>query len=150
MTRYFEDFEAGTVRELGSFTLTEAEIIAFAERYDPQPFHVDPEAAGDSIFGGLIASGWQTAAACMRLVVDEMLADTASMGAIGVEELAWKAPVRPGQEIHVANEVLEVRPSASRDDRGYVRSRTVGRHDGEPVITWEAVNVFGRRDACDG
>jgi acyl dehydratase len=147
MTHYLEDFQEGQVRELGSFSLSEAEIVAFAERYDPQPFHVDPEAASESIFGGLIASGWQTAAACMRLVVDGMLADAASMGALGVEELTWEAPVRPGDEIHVENEVLAVRPSETRDDRGYVRSRTVGRCAGEPVITWEAVNVFGRREA---
>lgn len=146
MTLYLEDIEEGTVRELGSFSLSEAEIIEFAERYDPQPLHVDPEAAEELAFGGLIASGWQTASACMRLVVDGLLADAASMGAIGVEELRWHAPVRPGEEIHVENEVLEVSPSESRDDRGYVRSRTVGRRDGEPVITWVAVNVFGRRD----
>jgi acyl dehydratase len=146
MTLYLEDFEEGTVRELGSFSLSEAEIIDFAERYDPQPLHVDPEAAEELAFGGLIASGWQTASACMRLVVDGLLADTASMGAVGVEELRWHAPVRPGEEIHVENEVLEVRPSDSYEDRGYVRSRTVGRRDGESVITWVAVNVFGRRD----
>ncbi|MFB6360939.1 MAG: MaoC family dehydratase [Halobacteriales archaeon] len=145
-TRYLEDFEAGTVRELGSFTLTAKEIVAFAERYDPQPLHADPEAAEELAFGGLIASGWHTAARCMRLLVEGLLAEAASMGAVGLEELTWSAPVRPGEEVHVENEILEVRPSDSRDDRGYVRNRTVGRVDGEPVITWVGVNIIGRRD----
>ncbi len=145
-TRYLEDFEAGTVRELGSFSLTAEEIVSFAERYDPQPLHVDPEAAEQLAFGGLIASGWHTAARCMRLLVEGVLADAASMGAVGLEELTWSAPVRPGEEIHVEHEILEVRPSDSHDDRGYVRNRTVGRVDGEPVISWVGVNVIGRRD----
>lgn len=146
MTLYFEDFEEGTVRDLGSFTLSEQEIREFAEQYDPQPLHVDPAAAQESVFGGLIASGWHTAAACMRLLVDGMLGQADSMGAIGLEELSWSAPVRPGDTIHVENEIIEVRPSGSRDDRGYVKNRTVGRHDAEPVITWVGVNVIGRRD----
>jgi len=145
-TRYLEDFEAGTVRELGSFSLTAEEIVAFAERYDPQPLHVDPEAAEQLAFGGLIASGWHTAARCMRLLVEGVLADAASMGAVGLEELTWSAPVRPGEEVQIENEILEVRPSDSRDDRGYVRNRTVGRVDGEPVISWVGVNVIRRRD----
>lgn len=146
MTLYLEDFKEGTVRELGSFSLTEDEIVAFAERYDPQPLHVDPGAARELAFGGLIASGWHTAAACMRLLVDGILADAASMGAIGLEELTWLAPVRPGDAVHVENEILEVRPSDSRNDRGYVRNETVGRHDGDPVISWVGVNVIGRRN----
>ena len=143
--RYFEEIEVGEVHEHGSYTVTEAEIVEFAERYDPQPFHVDPEAAADSFYGGLIASGWQTASACMPLIVEGFLNDAASMGAIGMEELTWHAPLRPGQTVNVENEILEVRPSGSRDDRGYVRSRTVGAHDGEPVITMVGTNVFARR-----
>jgi acyl dehydratase len=143
---YFEDLEAGQVRELGTFHLSREEIVEFAERYDPQPIHVDEDAAEASVFGGLIASGWQTASACMRLLVDGLLGDAASMGALGVDELRWKAPVRPGQEISVRNEILETRPSDSRDDRGYVRNRTVGENaDGEEVITMVGVNIIGKR-----
>lgn len=146
MTLYFEDFEPGTTRQLGSFSLSEEEIIEFAEQYDPQPFHVDPAAARESVFGGLVASGWQTAGMCMRLLVEGMVGDAASMGAIGLDELTWSAPVRPGDSIYVENEILAVRPSSSRDDRGYVRSRTVGRRGGEPVISWVGVNIIGRRE----
>lgn len=145
MTLYLEDFDAGTVRQLGDFSLTEADIVAFAEQYDPQGIHVDPAAAADGPFGGLIASGWQTAGECMRLVVEGMLGHADSMGAIGLEELSWPAPVRPGDTVSVENEILEVRPSGTRDDRGYVRNRTVGTVDGEPVISWIGVNVIGRR-----
>ena len=145
MTRYLEDFEAGTVRELGSFTLSEAEIVGFAEKYDPQPLHVDPEAAEELAFGGLIASGWHTAAACMRVVVDEVLADAASMGALGLDELRWPAPLRPGEEVRVSVELLDVRPSESRDDRGYVRNRVEGRTGEDTVLVWVATNVIGRR-----
>lgn len=146
MTIYFDDLETGETRELGSFALTEREIVAFAERYDPQPIHVDADAAAASMFGGIIASGWHTAAECMRLLVDGWLGDAASMGAVGLEELSWRAPVRPGDAVAVENEILELRASESRDDRGYVRNRTVGRCDGEPVISWVGVNVLGRRE----
>jgi len=146
MTLHLEDFEAGTVRDLGSFSLSADEIIDFAERYDPQPIHVDPGAAPELAFDGLIASGWHTAAACMRLLVEGLLQDAASMGAIGLKELTWSAPVRPGDTIHVENEILAVRPSDSRDDRGYVRNRTVGRRQEETVISWVGVNVIGRRE----
>ena len=145
---YFEDVETGEVRDLGSFTLSRDEMLEFAERYDPQPFHVDEGAAEESIFGGLIASGWQTAAACMRLMVDGFLGDVASMGSPGVEELTWSAPVRPGDEIRVENEVLDVRPSETRDDRGYVKNRTTGYGaDGEPVVSWVGTNILARRNA---
>jgi len=147
-TIYLEDVEAGETRELGTFTLSEEEIVAFAEQYDPQPIHVDPAAAADSIYGGVIASGWHTGASCMRLLVDGFLADAASMGALGAEELRWPNPTRPGDTISVRNEILEVRPSESRDDRGYVRNRTVGENrDGEVVIEWTATNVLARRGA---
>lgn len=147
-TIYFEDVAEGELREFGSFTLSEAEIIEFGKQYDPQPFHVDPETAEDSFYGGLIASGWHTAASCMRLLGDGFFVDAASMGAIGLESLQWHRPVRPGDTISVSNEILETRASESRDDRGYVKNRTVGENeDGEPVITWTATNILGRRDA---
>lgn len=147
-TIYFEDVADGEVREFGSFTLSEAEIIEFGEKYDPQPLHVDPQAAEDSLYGGLIASGWHTAVSCMRLLVDGFFVDAASMGATGMDGLQWHKPVRPGDTISVSNEILETRASESRDDRGYIKNRTVGENeDGEPVITWTATNILGRRDA---
>ncbi len=97
--RYWEDFAVGDVTELGSVDVTEREIVEFAERYDPQPFHVDPEAAVDGPFGGLIASGWHTAALFMGLFVRGILLDAASMGSPGVEQLRWTAPVRPGDRL---------------------------------------------------
>lgn len=145
---YFEDVEEGEVRELGSFTLSREEIVEFAERYDPQPIHTDPEFAEAGPYGGLIASGWHTASSCMRLIVEGILADAASMGAIGVDELRWLGPVRPGDTIDVRNEIIETNPSESRDDRGYVRNRTTGTNqDGDDVITMTGVNIIGRRDA---
>lgn len=146
-TTYFEDVAEGDVREFGSFTLTEAEIIEFGEKYDPQPFHVDPEAAEDSLYGGLIASGWHTAVSCMRLLVDGFFADAASMGATGMDSLQWHKPVRHGDTIYVSNEIVETRPSESRDDRGYIKNRTVGENEeGDAVISWTATNILARRD----
>lgn len=145
---YFEDFEEGAVYELGSYTVPAEEMRAFAERYDPQPIHVDERAADESMYGGLIASGWYTASVCMRLVVDGLFADAASMGSFGLDELRWHAPVRAGDTLSATVEVLETRPSASRDDRGYVRNRVAGTNqDGDEVIHWIASNIFGRRDA---
>ena len=143
---YFEDIEEGQVRELGSFSVTEEEIMAFAERYDPQDLHTDPDVAAASIYGGLIASGWHTACLCMRLLVEGLLGPAESMGASGLDELSWHAPLRPNQEIQVTNEIIETRASGSRDDRGYVKNKTVGRDaEGNPVITMVANNIIGRR-----
>src|SRR6188472_4405680 len=119
--RYFEDFEPGEVLELGSRTVTEDEIIEFARQFDPQPFHLDPEAAADSVFGGLIASGWHTGAMWMRLYVDNMLGSASAQGSPGVEELRWLAPVRPGDTLHGRLTVLETTASERRPDRGTVR-----------------------------
>lgn len=144
---YFEDISAGDVRNLGSFSLTQEEMVSFANRYDPQPIHVDPAAAAESIFGGIIASGWQTGASCMRLLVDEFLNEAASMGALGAEEIRWPAPTRPGDAISVTNKVLGVRISESRDSRGYVRNRTRGENErGEEVISWIGTNIIARRE----
>lgn len=124
MTRYFEDFEIGSVHELGSVTVDAAEIVEFAERYDPQPFHVDPAAAARSPFGGLIASGWHTCALYMRLLADGLLLDSASQGASGIEELRWLAPVRPGDVLRGRYTVLDARRSATRRGRGTVTFRS--------------------------
>lgn len=146
MTRYFEDFAAGETIELGSFTLSQDEIIAFARQYDPQPFHVDPEAAESSFFGGLVASGWHTAALYMRLYADHLLNDTVSMGSPGAEELRWSVPVRPGDTLRCSFSVLETRPSGSRADMGIVRGRSEARNQrDEVVMAFTGTGFFGRR-----
>src|SRR5262245_65071425 len=99
--RYFEDYVAGATHEFGSILVEEAEVVSFAKRFDPQPFHIDPEAASQSIFGGLIASGWHSASLMMRLIVDHYLAHASSLGSPGVDELRWLKPVRPGDELSI-------------------------------------------------
>ncbi|MFB6191729.1 MAG: MaoC family dehydratase [Haloarculaceae archaeon] len=143
--RYFEDIEAGQSHDLGSHTFTEAGITAFAREYDPQPFHVDPEAARESSFGELIASGWHTASVCMRLLVENYLNDTASAGARGVRELRWHAPVRPGDTISCRVEVLETEP-ASNPHIGNVVNRLTGHVDGDLAVEWTADAMFERRE----
>lgn len=143
---YFEDFEPGQVLELGSRLVTEDEIVAFARQWDPQPFHVDPGAAKESVFGGLIASGWHTGAMWMRLYVDSTLGGAASMGSPGVEELRWLAPVRPGDTLAGRLTVLETTPSERRPDRGTVRIRgEMVNQDGVTVLTMVSRGHFGRR-----
>jgi acyl dehydratase len=150
--QYYEDMAVGDVAEHGSKTMTKAEIIEFATRYDPQPFHLDEEAAKETMFGGLAASGWHTAAVCMRLLVDGVLRDQASMGAAGVDELRWKRPVYPGDTISVRVEVLEKEPDPNDPTRGRVRSKLTGlNQDDEPVISWEGLGLVARREpATDG
>jgi len=116
--RYFEDFESGQVFDLGTYELSESELLEFALRYDPQPFHVDPDAARESPFGGLIASGWQSAAILSRLYVDSVISEAASMGSPGVEQIRWLVPVRPGDVLRGRITIVEVAPSNTRPDRG--------------------------------
>ncbi|MBJ6764781.1 MaoC family dehydratase [Myxococcaceae bacterium JPH2] len=144
--RYFEDFEVGEVSECGPHVVTREEILAFAKQFDPQPFHVDDEAARQSIFGGIIASGWHTAAICHRLVVEGLLGKAASMGSPGVDELRWLKPVRPGDALSVRVELLEAIPSRSKPDRGSFKFRfTVSNQKGEVVMTEIANALFARR-----
>ena len=144
---YFEDFEPGQDRALGRVEVTEAEIVDFARRFDPQPFHVDPEAAKESVFGGLIASGWHTGAMWMRLYVDSLLGGPASMGSPGIEELRWLAPVRPGDTLSGRLTVLETTPSERRPERGTVRIRgEMVNQDGVVVMSMISRGHFGRRD----
>ncbi|MDF2750112.1 MAG: putative MaoC-like dehydratase [Gaiellaceae bacterium] len=144
--QYFEDFRPGQTVELGSRTVTEEEIVAFARQWDPQPFHTDAEAARDSVFGGLIASGWHTGAMWMRLYVDSLLGSSASQGSPGVEELRWLAPVRPGDTLTGRLEVLEAVPSERRPDRGTVRIRAeMVNQDGVTVMSMTSRGHFGRR-----
>ncbi|NKE34711.1 MaoC family dehydratase [Natronococcus sp. JC468] len=150
--RYFEDFAVGESREFGEYHVTEEEVVEFAERYDPQPFHVDADAAADSMFGELVASGWHTAAMSMRLLVEgpDDEDDWASMGSPGVDELRWHHPVKPGDTLSLRTEVLEKRTSESRSDRGYVRSRLETYNgDDELVMHWVGSTILERRDGDD-
>jgi acyl dehydratase len=143
---YWEDFCPGQVREAGGFSLSEDEIVEFGKKYDPQPFHTDLEKAKQSAFGGLIASGWQTASMCMRMLCDLYLLESASMGSPGVDELRWVKPVRPGDMLRVKTTVLETRASNSRPDMGTVRSRSeVYNQRGELVMHMSGVGMFRRR-----
>jgi acyl dehydratase len=148
VTRYYEDYIPGYTVDCGSFSVSEADIIAFAREYDPQPFHVDPEAAAAGPFGGLIASGWQTTALMMRQIVENFISPESSLGAAGVDEIRWPLPVRPGDTLHVRMLVQETRTSSSKPDRGIVRSRAeVTNQEGEIAMTLSAVNFILRRPA---
>jgi acyl dehydratase len=144
--RFFEDYVAGDVHEFGSIAVTGDEIVEFATRYDPQPFHKDRDAARHTQFGGLIASGWQTAGWMMRLVVEHFLSHVASLASPGVDELRWTRPVRPGDTLSVRATIVEARPSASRPDRGLVRTLfEVLNQRGEVVMSAKAMNLLKRR-----
>jgi acyl dehydratase len=143
VTRYFEDYVPGLTVDCGSFSMSEAEIIAFAKEYDPQPFHVDPVGAKDGPYGGLIASGWHTTSMMMRQLVDHYVSPESSLGAAGVDELRWPKPVRPGDTLHVRATVLEARPSGSKPDRGIVRSLAeLTNSGGELVMKLTAINFI--------
>jgi acyl dehydratase len=145
--RYWEDFAAAEVLELGTTaTVTAEAIVAFARQFDPQYFHLDPEKAKGSIFGGLVASGWHTAAMVMRLWVDEIVSKTVSMGSPGVEELRWPAPVRPGDTLTARAVVLDTRASKSRPEMGLVRWRAETTNQrSELVFTMTGTSFIGRR-----
>jgi acyl dehydratase len=148
--RYFEDFYVGEVLEFGSVAVTEADIVEFAERYDPQAFHVDPKAAAASPFGGLIASGWHTCAMYMRLLYDGLLADASSQGSSGMEELRWLAPVRPGDTLTGRYTVLDAQPSATKPNRGTVTFRSeMINQDGVVALRMVGRGQFGTRSAHD-
>jgi acyl dehydratase len=146
--RYFEDYASGAVHEFGSIAVDEAEMIAFARRFDPQPFHTDPEAAEQSVFGGLIASGWYTASLMMRLFVDHYLSHVASLSSPGVDELRWLKPVRPGDAIWLRVTVSKTQRSRSKPDRGIVHSYIEAlNQNGEIVMSMKAMNLLGCREA---
>ena len=142
----FEDFEPGQVYALGSKVVTEDEIVAFAREFDPQPFHLDAEAAKDSVFGGLIASGWHTGAMWMRLYVDSLLGGASGQGSSGIEELRWLAPVRPGDTLSGRLTVLEASSSESHPDRGTIRiCGEMVNQDGVTVMSMVSRGRFARR-----
>lgn len=129
--RWFEDFRVGEVFEFGDYRITEQEIVEFARRYDPQPFHLDAAAAAQSHFGGLVASGWMTGSVLMRMVCDHFISPEASMGSPGLDQLRWLKPVRPGDRLRARVTVIEVRPSRSKPDRGsmLVRQEAINQAD---------------------
>ena len=143
---YWEDFVVGDVLVMGMHTFSAEEIIEFARKYDPQPFHVDPEAAGTSFFGGLIASGWHTCAVGMRFAVDSYITASASLGSPGVDNIRWPKPVRPGDTITYRRVILASRASQSRPGVGLtqVHIEAVNQR-GETVMTNEGWGMFGRR-----
>jgi acyl dehydratase len=144
--RYFEDYRPAAVYEYGYLTVTEAEILEFARRFDPQPIHVDPEFAAAGPFGGLIASGWHTASMMMRLFADHYLSRVASLASPGIDELRWPAPVRPGDQLRLRTTIVEARTSRSKPDRGLVRTRgELINQDDRTVLSLVAMNLLGRR-----
>jgi acyl dehydratase len=146
--RFFEDYVAGSVYEFGSIEVSQADILEFGKRYDPQYLHVDRERAANGPYGGLIASGWQTMALAMRLFVDNFLPDGASQGSPGIDELQWLGPVRPGDVLRIRVTVLQTRISQSRPDRGLVQTRVdVLNQRDETVAMMRAVNFIARREA---
>jgi acyl dehydratase len=144
---YFEDFTEGQVIELGTIpSLTEDQIMAFAREWDPQPFHIDPVAAKESIYGGLIASGWQTALLTMRLQVDSLLSKMDTHGSPGVENIRFRKPVRAGDRLQARYTVLVAEPSAKRPTMGKLLGRTeVLNEGGEVVYQMEGWGLVGRR-----
>ena len=146
--RYLEDFAVGQVFNTGRHRVDKDQIFAFARQFDPQPFHVDEAAARQSPFGGLAASGWHTAAMTMRLMVEGEFKPAGGILGVGFEDLSWPRPVRPGDELHAKSEVLEVRPSKSKPDRGMIRVRTTTlNQNDEAVMTFTANLLVQRRPA---
>ena len=144
--RYFEDFSEGQVFELGEDHVSEEEILTFARRFDPQSFHIDPEAARSSLYGGIIASGWQTSSIYMGLMVRGLLQDSSSLGSAGIDELRWLKPVRPGDTLRARLTITSVKPSAKHAGRGTVF--TLGElfnQAGERVMFVRSSGMFARQ-----
>jgi acyl dehydratase len=145
-TRYLEDFTVGEKFRTRGMTVDESEIMDFARKYDPQPIHIDQEAAGAGPFDGLIASGFHTACVVFRLWVDLGLMEKSSLGGPGIQDLRWLLPVRPGDTLHGEVEILEARPSKSRPDRGILRYHMIGYNQrDEAVITYDSASFLKRR-----
>ncbi|OBS31970.1 dehydratase [Tepidimonas fonticaldi] len=144
---WWEDLAVGDSRDLGSLTVTEEEIVAFARQYDPQPFHLDPEAARHSVFGALCASGWHTCALAMRLMVTNFLHESSSLGSPGLESLKWLKPVFPGDELRLRHTIVDKRPMGKRPDVGLVRTVwALFNQHGEQVLHMEGWGMFRRRE----
>ena len=143
---YWEDFHAGQVREFGAMQVTREAVLAFAAQFDPQPFHLDDAAAARSLFGKLSASGWHTCAMAMRMMCDEYLLESSSLGSPGMDNLRWSKPVHPGDTLSVRLTTLETRPMASRPTVGLMLSQwEVLNQRREVVMTMQGWGMFGRR-----
>jgi len=147
--RWWDDYQPGEVLEVAaSYVMREDEMIAFARHYDPQRFHVDADAARDTIYGGLIASGWHTGAVMMKLLTTTL--GPSSLGSPGGRELRWLAPVRPGDELRLRITVLDTKPSTSKPDRGLVTCRDdLYNQDGQVVMSFEPTMLILRRPTRD-
>jgi acyl dehydratase len=144
--KYVEDFPVGVRRHIGSRTVDEAEVIRFAKEFDPQPFHIDKEAAAAGFYGGIIASGWHTCGMTMRLMVDGYLSDSAALGSPGIDELRWLKPVRPGDTLTVYSTVADVKISTTKPDRAVMTTKTeVENQNGEVVLTMLGKTMMKRR-----
>jgi acyl dehydratase len=143
---YLEDFQPGQTYDLGSIEVTHEQVVDFAKQFDPQPFHLDIDAGGESIFGGLIASGWHTCSLMMRLVVDNLFSRTATLGSPGVNQIRWILPVRPGDTLHASTRVLAVTSSVSKPDRGTIEFHyDVRNQNDEAVLAMQGISMFRRR-----
>jgi acyl dehydratase len=148
MTKYLEDFAVGQVYRSNRLRIDREQILSFASQFDPQPYHLDEEAARKSVFKGLAASGWHTAAMTMRLLVESEFQPADGILGVGFEQLSWPRPVRPGDELRTESEVLEVRSSKSRPDQGLIRVRTTTfNQHGEPVQIFTSNLLVPRRPA---
>ncbi len=144
--RWFEDYVPGSVYEFGHAAVSEEDIVAFAQLYDPQAIHDDPDWAATGPFNGLIASGLQTIAVCMRLYVDHYISHNAGLASPGLDEVRWPRPVRPRDQLRLRVTILEARPSRSKPDRGLVHTFVEGlNHDDQVVLSFTALNFFARR-----
>jgi acyl dehydratase len=149
--RYLEDFAVGQRFGSGRLRINKERVLAFAAEFDPQPFHLNEAAARDSIFGGLAASGWHTAAVTMRLMIETELKPAGGFVGAGLDECRWPRPVHPGDELRVECEVLEVRPSKSRPERGLVKLRTTTLNQDDETVLVHVVNMIVPRreqDSC--
>ena len=148
--QYLEDFFVGQVFNSSRIKVEKDEIIEFGKRFDPQPYHIDEVAARDTVFRGLAASGWHTAAMTMRILVDGEFRPAGGIIGVGFDELSWPRPVRPGDELHAKSEVLDVRPSKSRPDRGLIRVKTTTFNQNDDVVQVYTGNLIVPRRSTGG
>jgi acyl dehydratase len=149
--RYLEDFTVGQIFGSGRLRVDTEQIKAFAAEFDPQPFHLDENAARNTIFRGLAASGWHTAALTMRLLVESEIDPAGGIVGAGFDEFRWPRPVRPGDELHIESEVLEARPSRSRPNQGLIKVRTTTLNQMDEAVQVQIANlIVPRRQSADG
>jgi len=149
-TRYLEDYAVGQRFRSGRLRVDKERIKRFGAEFDPQPFHLDEDAARRTIFGGLVASGWHTAAVTMRLLVESDLKPAGGIVGAGADEFRWPRPVRPGDELRIESEVLEVRPSKSRPDQGLIKVRTTTLNQNDEAVQIIVANLVVPRRPTQG